>query len=136
MRGRGSKGVNNGPDGDLLINVRVRAHEFFRRDGTTIHYRLPISFSQAALGDEVEVPILSDDKNAKAKLKIPEGTQTGQIFRMAGKGVPHLNSKVRGDQLVTVTVQTPTGLSTEQRELLRNFAEISGEDSVKKKKKR
>jgi molecular chaperone DnaJ len=141
MRGKGSQGANGGPAGDLLVNIRVKPHAQFRRDGTTIYYKLGVSFAQAALGDEVEVPILAEDgASAKATLKVPEGTQTGQIFRLQNKGIPHLHSKVRGDQLVTVTVETPTNLSVEQKELLRQFAGLSGETPPlfggKKKKKK
>jgi molecular chaperone DnaJ len=136
MRGRGNNGDNGGPAGDLLISIRVKPHEFFKREGTTIRYNLGISFAQAALGDEIEVPILSEDNSGRAKLRIPEGTQTGQIFRLAGKGVPHLNSKIRGDQLVTVTVETPTGLNSEQKELLRKFSDSVGDTSARKKKKK
>ncbi|MDR0818841.1 MAG: molecular chaperone DnaJ [Oscillospiraceae bacterium] len=141
MRGKGGHGSNGGPDGDLLVSIRVKPHEFFRRDGTTVYYKLGISFTQAALGDEVEVPILAEENSAaKAKLKIPEGTQTGQIFRLQGKGVPHLRSTVRGDELVTVTVETPTNLTDAQKDLLRNFSELRGEDATllgnrKRKKK-
>jgi molecular chaperone DnaJ len=142
MRGRGGKGQNGGPDGDLYISVRVQPHEIFRRDGTSLHCKMNINIAQAALGDEIEVPILSDGGSAaKAKLKIPEGTQTGQIFRLAGKGIPHLNSRIRGDQLVTVVLATPTNLSPEQKELLRQFAELDRENGGsglfnKKKKKK
>jgi molecular chaperone DnaJ len=135
MRGSGSKGANGGPGGDLLITVQVREHEFFRRDGTTIHYQTNINFAQAALGDEIDIPILNDNgKPGTAKLKIPEGTQTGQVFRLAGKGIPRLHSKVRGDQLVTVTVKTPTNLTSAQKEQLRGI--FGSEDSSFGKKRK
>jgi molecular chaperone DnaJ len=137
MRGSGGKGANNGPNGDLLVTVQVRGHEFFRRDGTTIHYKTDINFAQAALGDEIDVPILNDSgTSGTAKLKIPEGTQTGQVFRLAGKGIPRLRSKVRGDQLVTVTVKTPTNLSSEQKERLREIFSSDDSSSGKKKKRK
>ncbi|MDR2530749.1 MAG: molecular chaperone DnaJ [Oscillospiraceae bacterium] len=136
LRGKGGHGINGGPDGDLLVSVRVKPHEHFRRDGTTLYYKLTISFAQAALGDELEVPILAEgDANARAKLKIPEGTQTGSIFRLQGKGVPHLRSSVRGDEMVTVTVETPVNLTAEQKELLRKLEELTPEDRGKKRKK-
>jgi molecular chaperone DnaJ len=123
VRGQGGKGYNGGPAGDVLITVRVAAHSKFKRDGTTLHYPLPISFTQAALGAEVEVPILTPpgEAGSKAKLNIPEGTQTGSVFRLAGKGVPRINSGSRGDMLITVTIRTPTALNAEQKELLKQL---------------
>jgi len=141
VHGKGGAGANGGPDGDLLVSVRVRPHAFFRRNGTTIHYDLGLSFTQAALGAEIDVPILTENApTAKAKLKIPESTQTGSIFRMQGKGVPHLHSSVRGDMLVTVTVETPVKLTAEQRDLLWRLEELGAGNSdsgaEKKRKKR
>lgn len=103
----------------------MREHEFFRREGDDIYCELPLTFAQAALGDEIEVPTLT----GKVKLKIPAGTQTGRHFRLKGKGVPHLRGYGQGDQLVKVVVVTPTKLSERQKELLREFAELSGEDT-------
>ena len=133
LRGQGHAGANGGPRGDLLITVSVKAHPFFERDGSSILMELPISFVQAALGAEVEVPTL----DGKVKYTIPEGTQTGATFRLRGKGVPYLNSNGRGDQFVTVYIETPTNLSKEQKELLRQFGEATGSGGgLKGRKKR
>ena len=97
----------------------IKPHEIFRRDGIHVLCELPITFAQAALGAEVEVPTL----DGKVKYTIPEGTQTGTTFRIRGKGIPVVHSKNRGDHLVTVVVETPTHLTKEQKELLRQFDE-------------
>ena len=140
MRGQGNAGINGGSPGDLYISVTVLPHEQFVREGNAVLYEMPISFAQAALGDELEVPTL----DGKVKYKVPEGTQTGTVFRLRGKGIPNLHREnSRGDQFVTVHVATPTGLSGEQKELLRQFAALGGDvpapvkaDKSKKKKKR
>lgn len=124
IRGQGHKGSNGGPAGDLLVTVRVRQHPFFERDDTSVLYKLPINIVQAALGAEVEVPTL----DGKVKYTIPEGTQSGTVFRLRGKGIPRLNSSGRGDQFVTVTVETPRGLSQEQKDILAEFGETLGGD--------
>ena len=132
LRGQGHAGVNGGPNGDLLITVSVKAHPLFERDGSSILLEMPISFVQAALGAEVEVPTL----DGKVKYTIPEGTQTGTIFRLRGKGVPYLNGSSRGDQYVTVNIETPKNLNKEQKELLRKFGEATGESSAGTKGKK
>ena len=132
LRGQGHAGVNGGPKGDLLITVSVRAHPLFERDGSSILYEMPISFVQAALGAEVEVPTL----DGKVKYTIPEGTQTGTTFRLRGKGIPYLNGSSRGDQYVTVNIETPKNLTKEQKELLRKFGEATGGGEGVKGKKR
>ena len=132
LRGQGHAGANGGPKGDLLITVSVKAHPLFERDGSSILFEMPISFVQAALGAEVEVPTL----DGKVKYTIPEGTQTGTTFRLRGKGIPYLNGSGRGDQYVTVNIETPKNLNKEQKELLRKFGEATGGgDGVKGKKK-
>lgn len=123
LRGQGHAGINGGPKGDLLINVSVKAHPLFERDGSSVLLEMPISFVQATLGAEVEVPTL----DGKVKYTIPEGTQTGSVFRLRGKGIPLLNGSGRGDQYVTVTIVTPKNLSKEQKELLRAFGDATGE---------
>ena len=134
MRGQGHAGLNGGPTGDLLISVNVRAHAIFERDGYSVLCEMPISFVQAALGAEFEVPTL----DGKVKYTIPEGTQTGTVFRLKGKGIPNLNGHGRGDQYVTVVVEIPRNLTKEQKELLMQFGDISGDigffDKRKKKK--
>ena len=132
IHGQGHKGANGGPAGDLLITVSVRPSDQFARDGFSILYELPINFVQAALGDTVEVPTL----DGKVKYNIPEGTQSGTVFRLRGKGVPHLHGGGRGDQFVTVTVETPKNLTGEQKDILRQFGETLGEEYKGKKKRR
>lgn len=128
LRGQGHAGLNGGSPGDLLITVSVKAHPLFERDGSSVLFEMPISFVQAALGAEVEVPTL----DGKVKYSIPEGTQTGTTFRLRGKGIPYLNGSGRGDQFVTVYIVTPKNLSREQKELLHKFGESTGEaDGVK-----
>ena len=122
--GEGEAGSRGGPPGDLYVYVRIKPHSFFRREGNDVVCEIPISFAQAALGDEIDVPTL----DGKAKLKIPEGTQTGTVFRLRGLGIPGIHGRGRGDQLVAVKVVTPTRLTARQRELLREFAGLSGED--------
>ncbi len=132
LRGSGHRGSNGGPSGDLLVTVQVAPHPFFERDGFSIIYNMPISIVQAALGDEVQVPTL----DGKVKYNIPEGTQTDTVFRLKGRGIPHLNGGGRGDQFVKVRVETPTNLSSEQKELLREFGQTLSEDYKGRKKKK
>ncbi|KXG43169.1 molecular chaperone DnaJ [Tepidibacillus infernus] len=130
VSGEGEPGVNGGPSGDLFIVLHVKAHDFFERDGDDIYCEVPITFTQAALGDEIEVPTL----DGRVKLKIPEGTQTGTNFRLRGKGVPRLRYSGRGDQHVKVVVVTPTKLTTEQKDLLRQLGNLSGEETHEQQK--
>ena len=129
LRGLGSAGINGGPNGDLLVTVSVREHKDFQREGSSVLYELPISIVQASLGAEVEVPTL----DGKVKYTIPEGTQSGSVFRLRGKGIPYLRGSGRGDQYITVTVETPRGLNEKQKELLRQLGESFGETPPKKK---
>ena len=118
VRGEGCVGANGGPNGDLLVEVRVKAHETFVRDGYDIRCAVPISFTQAALGAEIQVPTLEGN----VSYTIPEGTQTGKEFVIRDKGIPELNnSRRRGDLRFTVVVETPTKLTREQKELLRKL---------------
>ena len=123
LRGQGNAGLNGGPAGDLLITVLVQPHARFERDGASILLEQEVSFSQAALGAEIEVPTL----DGKVKLNIPEGTQTGTTFRLKGKGVPFLRNGGRGDQFVTVKVTVPRGMSSAQKDALRKYAQTMGE---------
>ncbi|WP_047151390.1 molecular chaperone DnaJ [Aneurinibacillus tyrosinisolvens] len=123
--GEGELGANGGPPGDLYVVFRVKRHDFFERDGNDIFCKIPITFAQATLGDEIEVPTL----DGKVKLKVPAGTQTGTKFRLRGHGVPYLNRSGKGDQHVKVVIITPTKLTDRQRELLREFGELSGEET-------
>lgn len=118
-QGEGDAGRAGGPSGDLYIVLTVKAHKFFARDGYDLNCQIPVSFSQAALGAEIDVPTLEGE----APLKIGEGTQSGKEFRMRNKGVPHLNEHGRGDLIVQVVVQTPKKLTRVQKELLRQLGE-------------
>lgn len=120
--GRGAPGSNGGNPGDLIIVVRLEEHALFEREGDDVLCTLPISFTQAALGAKVDVPTL----DGKVSMKIPAGTQTGKVFRLASKGFKR-GSK-RGDQRVKVVVETPVNLNDRQREILEEFAQISGEN--------
>ena len=123
LRGQGNAGINGGPAGDLLITVLVQPHARFERDGASILLEQEVSFAQAALGSEIEVPTL----DGKVKLNIPEGTQPGSVFRLKGKGVPYLRANGRGDQFVTVKVAVPKNMSSAQKEALRHYASAMGE---------
>ncbi|MEH7379897.1 molecular chaperone DnaJ [Bacillus sp. JJ1533] len=125
VAGQGEPGVNGGPPGDLYVVFHVRSHEFFERDGDDIYCEMPLTFAQATLGDEIEVPTL----HGKVKLKIPAGTQTGTRFRLRGKGVPNVRGYGQGDQHIQVRVITPTKLTEKQKQLLREFTEIGGNEA-------
>lgn len=135
LKGKGEPGKNGGPRGDILLTVYVEPHAYFERQDTDIFYTMPISFTQAALGAELEVPTI--DGNVKYEIK--PGTQTNTRFRLRGKGVPRINNpKIRGDQYITVIVDVPQNLTERQVELLKEFAAISKDnnnDNSDKKKK-
>ena len=124
VAGEGEPGSQGGPPGDLFVVLAVKEHPFFSRKDHHIFCQMPLTFSQAALGAEISVPTLS----GKETIKIPEGTQSGAVFRLKNQGVPSLNGRGRGDQYVTARIVTPTRLSQEQREVLRKLAEISGDE--------
>jgi molecular chaperone DnaJ len=117
--------VPGGAPGDLYVVVQVREHPVFTREDTEILCEMPISFTQAALGATIDVPTL----DGPAKLKVPAGTQSGRVFRLKGKGVPSLSGGGRGDEHVRIFVETPTHLTKEQRDLLEQFAALSGEET-------
>ena len=123
VSGEGERGIRGGPPGDLYIFVFVKKHELFQRDGDDIVCEVPVSFVQVALGAEIDVPTLF----GKARMRIPAGTQTHKMFRLRGKGLPNIRHQGQGDQYVRTIVETPTKLSTRQKELLEEFAKISGE---------
>ena len=129
LRGAGHAGENGGTAGELLVTIQVTPHEIFERDGNAVLLTIPISIVQAALGAELEVPTL----DGNVKYSIPEGTQTGTVFRLRGKGIPNLQSSGRGDQFVTVTVQTPKNLTAEQKELLHKLGDSFGEQAAPSK---
>ena len=131
LRGEGSDGRNGGAPGDLTISVSVRPHAFFERDGYDIYCDVPITFADAALGAEIEVPTLYGNE----KLKIPEGTQTGTAFTLRGKGVQMVNSKNRGNMYITAVVEVPKGLNREQKELLKRFRDSCGAGTHARKDK-
>ncbi|WP_342640618.1 molecular chaperone DnaJ [Rhodoligotrophos ferricapiens] len=118
LASEGEAGLRGGPPGDLYIFLSIKPHQFFQRDGADLFSRVPVSLTTAALGGEIEVPTL-DGK--KARLRIPEGTQTGKQFRLKGKGMPVLRSHQYGDMYIQVAVETPVNLSRRQRELLEEF---------------
>ncbi|MBI5849161.1 MAG: molecular chaperone DnaJ [Nitrospirae bacterium] len=123
--GEGEPGLNNGPSGDLYVILDVNEHEIFKREGTDIFCDFPISFTNAALGAEIEVPTL----DGSAKLKIPAGTQSGKIFTLKSKGAPRVGSQQRGNQLIRVYIDVPKKLSQKQKDLLEEFAALSIDDS-------
>ncbi|HHV60017.1 MAG TPA: molecular chaperone DnaJ [Clostridiaceae bacterium] len=130
LRGEGEPGQRGGPPGDLYISIRVKPHPLFKRQGSDVICEIPITFVQAALGAEIEVPTL----DGKVSYKINEGTQTGTVFRLKGKGIPYLRGSGRGDQYVKVNVEVPKKLTQKQRELLIQFAEACGDDAYEQRK--
>jgi len=126
VSGKGEAGINGGPAGDLFVVIQVRPHDFFEREGDNIYCELPLTYTQAALGDEIEVPTV----HGNVMLKVPAGTQTGKVFRLKGKGAPNVRGYGQGDQHVQVKVITPTKLTERQKELLREFNEIGGNDAT------
>ena len=128
--GNGEAGVRGGPPGDLYVVVRVRPHEIFVRQDDDILCEVPISFSAAALGGEIEVPTL----NGPAKLKVPPGTQSGTVFRLRGKGMPNVHGHGNGDEHVRVIVEVPTRLSRAMREKLEEFAKLANDEAYPQRK--
>ena len=132
MRNEGCAGYNGGPNGDLLVEIFLKRHPIFERQNMDVFCEVPISFTQAALGAQIEVPTL----DGKTTYEIPEGTQTGRQFVLSGKGIPQINNaKRRGNQYFTVVVETPTKLTREQKELLRQLDDSLEVKSTPKKKK-
>ena len=122
IRGEGEGGESGGPPGDLYVIIYLEAHDFFSRDADDIVCQIPISFTQAAMGAEIEVPTLDGEK----QVTIPRGTESGEILRIKGKGFPKLGGHGRGDQLIQVIVKTPKNLTKRQEEILREFEELAG----------
>ena len=132
IRGQGNVGSNGGPSGDLLVEIYLKKHPIFTRQGMDVFCEVPITFTQAALGAQIEVPTL----DGKATYEIPEGTQTGRQFTMSGAGIPQINNpKRRGNQYFTVVVETPTKLTKEQKELLQKLDDSLEVKSSPKRKK-
>ena len=130
LSNQGDVGSKGGPRGDLYVAVRVMPHTLFTRDGFDIYFEMPITFAQAALGDEVEIPTL----HGNVIYNIPEGTQTGTVFRLREKGIQKMRSNSKGDQYVKVIVDTPKKLNDKQKQLLKEFARECGEEVHEKKK--
>ena len=124
----GEASAGGGPPGDLFVGIHVKAHDLFQREGNHILYDAEITFTQAAMGDEIEVPTLK----GKAHLKIPKGTQTHTVFRLRNEGIPDIHDRGKGDEYVRVVVKTPTKLSEAQKKLLLEF---DGQNIESKKKK-
>ncbi len=125
LSGEGEAGVNGGPSGDLYVVIHIRPHDVFTREGNNLHCEMPISFSRAALGGEIEIPTL----DGYAKIKIPSETQSGKVFRLRGKGIKGVRSSVMGDLLCHVVVETPVNLTARQKELLAELEEINQSDA-------
>jgi molecular chaperone DnaJ len=130
LGGEGEYGERGGPPGDLYIIITVKPHPIFKREDDDIICTVPISFTQAALGTSIEVPSL----DGPVKVKVPPGTQSGKVLRLRYKGIPSVHTGRRGDELVVVKIETPTKLNKTQRELLEEFARISGDDTMPEKK--
>jgi len=126
LSGEGEAGTRGGPTGDLYIFISIKPHEFFQRDGSDLFCRIPVSMITAALGGQFEVATLD---NSKARVKIPEGTQTGKQFRLKGKGMPIMRATNFGDLYIQVVTETPQKLSRKQRELLQEFEKLSSEEN-------
>jgi molecular chaperone DnaJ len=127
LAGEGEAGVNGGPPGDLYVVIRLKPHPVFSRENSDLHCEMPISFSMAALGGELEIPTL----DGSARIKIPPETQTGKVFRLRGKGIKALRSNDYGDLFCHVVVETPVNLNARQRELLQEFEALSQRDAGK-----
>ena len=124
LTGEGEAGIAGGPPGDLFVVIQIKEHPLFEREGPDLHCQVPISFVQATLGDEIDVPTIE----GRVTLRVPAGTQTGRVMRLRGKGLPSIRATTRGDQLLHIFVETPTKLTKRQRELLEEFAEEGGGD--------
>lgn len=131
LRGKGSDGEGGGASGDLVIAVSVKRHDIFERDGSDVYCEVPITFAEAALGAEIDVPTLE----GKMKYQVPEGTQSGTVFTLRQKGIQNPNYKTRGNLYVTVTVEVPKNLTQEQKNLLSKFADSCGEKNYAKREK-
>ena len=130
LRGQGDAGTNGGPAGDVIVQVTVKPDAVFERDGYDVYVRVPITYSQAVLGAEIEVPTV----DGKVVQKIPEGTQSGTKFRLRGQGIQYLNGRGRGDQYVIVDVEIPKKLNRTQREALKAFEDSLKDENYEKRK--
>lgn len=130
IRGEGNSGAQGGPAGDLYVSVTVRPHNLFKREGQDVLLEMPVSFVQATLGAALTVPTI----DGKVQYNMPEGTQTGTVFRLKGSGIPNLNGRGRGDQYVKVNIEIPRNLSQEQKDMLKGFEEAVGDQHYENKK--
>ena len=126
--GHGNSGYNGGPAGDLHVYINVKRHDIFERKGDDVWCEIPLTFTQAALGHEVTVPTL----DGKVSYNVHAGTQPGDVFKLRGKGIPHLNGKGRGDQFVRVTIEVPRNLNAEQKKALQNFDSLCQSSNYQK----
>lgn len=130
LRGQGGAGANGGPSGDVLVTISIRPHPLFTREGADVICEMPITFTQAALGDTLQVPTI----DGKIEYTLPEGTQPGKVFRMRGKGIQHVSGRGRGDQYVRVVLEVPTNLTDRQKELLREFESTTTDENQQQRK--
>ena len=130
FRGMGNVGTKGGPAGDLLVTVSVKSHPIFTRNGIDVHCTIPITFVQATFGAEIDIPTLE----GKIKYDIPEGTQPGTTFRLRGKGIPHIRTGVKGDQIVKVSLEVPKNLNADQKEALKKFGDLTNDTNYKEQK--
>jgi molecular chaperone DnaJ len=130
LSGEGQPGDNNGPSGDLYVDIRVNPHKYFHRKDADIQLDMNINIAQATLGDEIDVPTIDGTE----KLKIPAGTQPGRVFTLKGKGIPRLQGSGRGDQKVVINVEIPNSLTPEQRDLMEQLAGTMGTEVIPQEK--
>jgi molecular chaperone DnaJ len=130
VSGAGNAGLNGGPNGDMLVTVSVRPDPIFERDGSDVWTEIPLTYAQATLGGEITVPTI----DGKVKYNVPEGTQTGTVFRLRGKGIKKIHRETRGDHYVRVNIEVPKNLTKDQQEKLREFEKSLGEKNYAKRK--
>jgi molecular chaperone DnaJ len=128
--GNGEAGISGGPPGDLYVVIHIKEHKIFQREGDDLYCEVPIPFSTAALGGEIDVPTLE----GKAHLKVPAGTQSGQMFKLRGKGIVNVNGRGNGDLFARLIVEVPSRLDAEQRHKLEEFAALCGEENTPMRK--
>ena len=129
--GHGEPGINGGPSGDLYVEIHIKSHAVFQREGDDLHCEMPISFATAALGGDIEIPTL----DGMARIKVPAETQTGKVFRLRGKGIRNVRSHVQGDLMCHVLVETPVKLTERQKEILQEFQSIGSENAERQNPK-
>ena len=130
LQGEGEPSPDGGPNGDVYCFISIRRHKLFHRDGQNLILQMPISYTQAALGAQIEVPTL----DGPDKLKIPRGSQSGEVYKLKGRGMPHPQGGARGDLLVQTFIETPKKVSAEQEELLRQLADLEQKDVLPQRK--